>query len=526
MNNDNTKGYTIKDIINLFMGKIWFLLILLIAGGAVAFSYSYFIMPLKYESHTSMYVKNNTASVDDKESVNINDLNASKSLVSTYIAVLQDDAVMEQLGKQLIKDYGTERLYDIFSISYEDNTPMIKPSALRAVITMAAVDSTEVLKISVVTTDAELSADICNKIAEIAPDFLIRVVGAGSVEAIGSAKVNNNPVAPDVKKFAVLGIIAGLLIGVLIVFLADFFDNTIKDSETLTKKYNKAIIGEIQCIENAKNKKNKNNKKDDKKLPDERSYNLLTNKETPFYIVESYKAMRTNIIFSLSTSDKKVFAVSSANPGDGKSTTSANLAIALSQLSNKVLLIDADMRKPVQHKIFKTKNNTGLSSVLGKMNKTSECIKDSVMENLSVMTAGPQPPNPSELLASPQMAKLIGELSEKYDYIIIDTPPINVVTDALGISKLVAGLLLVMRYGGTTFDEAENAVRKIEMADMNTLGFVLNYVQRNHGTGSYYRYRSKYSNYKYYGKYGSYEYGYGNNEEKNEKGKNKVAENA
>ncbi len=503
MNNENIKGYSVKDIIDIVLRKLWFIIIVTVVMGAAAFSYSYFVMPLQYESHTSMYVKNNTASISDKDSVNLNDLNASKSLVSTYIAVLKDDAVMEEIGKSLVGKYGFDRISEMFAMEGEG----VKPSSLRQVITMQAVDATEVLRITAITTDAEISSAICNDLSDIAPEFLIRVVGAGSVEAIGTAKINRVPVAPDVKKYALMGLVAGFIISVGIVFVLDFFDNTIKDSEELTKKYDKALIGEIQCIENGRKKKKKSGNNGGKKEPDERSFNLLTNKETPFYVVEAYKAMRTNLIFSLSTSDKKIFAVSSANPGDGKSTTSANIAIALSQLSNKVILIDGDMRKPVQHKIFKTKNVTGLSSVLGKMNSTRECIRQSGVENLDIMTAGPQPPNPSELLASSQMEKLIAELSEKYDYIIIDTPPVNVVTDAMSIGKYVSGILLVMRYGGTTFDEASNAIRKIEFAEMNMLGFVLNYVQRRHGTGSYYR--SRYSRYKYYGKYGSYEYGYG-----------------
>ena len=397
-------------------------------------------------------------------------------------------------------------------MEYDDNVPLVKPVELRDVISMESVDSTEVLRITAITTDPEISAGICNKLSDIAPDFLIRIVGAGSVEAIGSAKINNNHVAPNVKRNTFLGMIAGLVMAIGIVFIIDFFDNTIKDSEELAKKYDRAIIGEVRRMGYGKEKKRIH--KGNSKKPGEMIFNLLINKQTPFFIVEAYKAMRTNLIFSLSTSDKKIFAVSSANPGDGKSTTSANLAIALSQLSNKVILIDADMRKPVQHRIFKTKNITGLSSVLGKMNKTSECIRSSGVENLDVMTAGPKPPNPSELLASSHMERLIAELSEKYDYIIIDTPPVNVVTDAMSIGKYISGILLVMRYGSTTFDEAENAVKKIDYANINMLGFVLNYVEkRRHALPYYHRYS------KYYDKYNNYSYGYECDDKETAKGK-------
>ncbi len=492
MNNDSTKGYSIKDVIDLLIRRIWFIIILTIAGGGIAFSYSHFVMPLEYESHISMYVKNNnSSSAEKKEGVNMNDLYASKSLVSTYIAVLEDDTVMEELGKQLIREYGIQRISDMFTVEYEDNVPLVKPSSLKSMITMESVDETEVLKITAITTDAEISAGICNKLSEIAPEFLIRVVGAGSVEKIGSARLNNNPVAPNVKKYTLLGIAAGLMMSCGIVFAIEFFDNTVKDPEQLTKRYDKAIIGEIHCIrKNNKNNHKRRNK--NKKKTDSKYLNLLINKETPYYVVEAYKVMRTNLIYSLSTSDNKIFAVSSANPGDGKSLTSANIAIALSQLSNKVILIDADMRKPVQHKIFKTKNNTGLSNVLGKMSKINDCICPSGVTDLDIMTAGPQPPNPSELLSSSQMEKLIAVLSEKYDYIIIDTPPINLVTDAMSIGKYLSGILLVISYGSTRSNEVEDMVKKIGFAEINMLGFVLNNVDKKYSAGTYYHRYAKY----------------------------------
>jgi capsular exopolysaccharide synthesis family protein len=130
------------------------------------------------------------------------------------------------------------------------------------------------------------------------------------------------------------------------------------------------------------------------------------------------------------------------------------------------------------------------------------------------MPSGPKPPNPSELLASENTAKMLQELSEKYDYIIIDMPPINVVSDAMGISRSIAGIFLVLRYGITTYDDAENAMKKIALADMNMMGFILNDINKKHGAGSYY-------SYKYKSKYGYYDYskgyGYGEEDKKEEK---------
>lgn len=489
--------YTLKTLFRLLISKLWLIIALLAVGGCAAFGASKLLMPLKYQSYTSMYVKNNNG-ITSTDGVNLSDLNASKSLVSTYIAVLQDDAVIEKIGEELLKNHTIDELDGIFSVNKETNT--ISVNSIRNCITMGAVNETEVLKVTAITTDADISAELCNIIADIAPDFLVRVVGAGSVEAIGEAKPDYNPVSPNVMKNTLLGIIAGIMIAVLIILVIDFFDNTIKNTDELTKKYDKAIIGEIQSFSGSRKKSDSEDRK------------TLLDKSFPFHIVESYKAMRTNLVFSLSTSDKKIFAVSSADPGEGKSTTSANIAIALAQAEHKVLLIDGDMRKPVQHKIFKLKNKNGLSSVIGKMKTAEQSIQKAVTANLDVLTAGPKPPNPSELLASEQAENLFKQLSEKYDYIVIDTPPVNVVSDAMGISKSLAGVLLVLKYGATTYDQTENAMKKIQLANMNMLGFILNDVTGKHHGGYYYKYKDKYG-YSGYG-YGSQESGEDEKEDK------------
>jgi capsular exopolysaccharide synthesis family protein len=163
------------------------------------------------------------------------------------------------------------------------------------------------------------------------------------------------------------------------------------------------------------------------------------------------------------------------------------------------------MRKPVQHKIFKLKNQKGLSGAISKMSKLEDCIRKNAAENLDVMPSGPKPPNPSELLASDQTAKILEQLSEQYDYIVIDTPPINVVSDAMGISKSVAGILLVLQYGKTTFEDVDEAMKNISLSDMNMLGFIMNDISTKKSAGSYY-------SQKYGSKYGYAGYGYGEEE--------------
>ena len=236
----------------------------------------------------------------------------------------------------------------------------------------------------------------------------------------------------------------------------------------------------------------------------------LMDKSVAFPVTEAYKNLRTNISFALSTKKNRIFAVSSALASEGKSTVAANIAITLAQNNSKVLLIDGDLRKPVQHKVFEIGNETGISSLLGGLNTFDEVVHKDVIENLNVVTCGPIPPNPSELLGSENMKSLLNKLTAEYDYIIIDTPPINIVTDALTLLDTIAGVLLVAKHAQSTYDALDEAIEAIKMADGSLLGVVVNNVAvaGNGKFGGKYSYKYKYGykyGYKYsYGGYGGY----------------------
>lgn len=218
-----------------------------------------------------------------------------------------------------------------------------------------------------------------------------------------------------------------------------------------------------------------------------------------FQVTEAYKNLRTNLTFALSTKSNRIFAVSSSLASEGKSTVAANIAITLAQTDSKVLLMDCDLRKPVQHKIFKIKNNTkGLSTLMGGIHSFKEVVNEKVIPNLDVVTCGPIPPNPSEMLASDNMKVLLEELGRYYDYVILDTPPINIVTDALTLASNIAGILLIAKQGQSTYDALGEAIESIKLANGSLLGVVVSNVQV---TGGKYNYRYKYK-YKYNYSYG------------------------
>lgn len=483
------EAYSIKDIIRIMLNHIWTIIVVSILGAIGGFCVSRFVLPLQYSSHITMYVQSYTGISENTD--NVNNISNSKQLVNTYMEVLKDDAVMNAVAEQLSKQFDENTLSQVFAFS---NTGAITPSSIRDCLEISSVTDTSAVKVTATTKNPEVAAAICNDLTKVAPQYVEDAVGVGSINTIDTAKVYYTPVAPSTSRNTIVGGVAGFMLIVLIVFLIEFFDNTIKDSDALANTYKKAIIGEIQQF--GDNKK--------KKTSDEDEHAKLTDKDIPFFIVESYKSIRTNVTFSLSTFEKKIFAISSANPGEGKSTASANIAIAMAQSGSKVLLIDADMRRSVQHKIFGLKNKKGLSSAISKMKCLDDCIQKDVMENLDILTAGPIPPNPSELLGSEQMTTILHELSEKYAVIIIDTPPVNVVTDVMELTKNISGIIMVVRYASTTDEDLMAANKKIEFAQMNLLGFILNGVKVKKGSG-YYR-KHKYGGRYYYKK--GYGYGY------------------
>lgn len=233
-------------------------------------------------------------------------------------------------------------------------------------------------------------------------------------------------------------------------------------------------------------------KKGETTISAEQEKNLILNESAGFHVKEAYKAARTNIMFSIAEKGCKKIAVTSSFSGEGKSTTCLNLAITFAQTGSKVIVIDADLRKPTIHRKLDVENTKGLAHLLGHFNEIEEVITPTIYENLDVITSGHIPPNPVELLASETMSGILDTLSEKYDYIFIDTPPLNVVTDATVLSKAVSGTVLVVRQGLTHHKDIQDALSKLEFANAKVLGIVLHGIKEKQRS--------------YYGKYSDYGY--------------------
>lgn len=227
---------------------------------------------------------------------------------------------------------------------------------------------------------------------------------------------------------------------------------------------------------------------------------LVLSPETPFAVVEAYKTARTNFMFLLSDSGCKEMVFTSAISEEGKTTSCINLAITFAQTGSRILIIDADMRKPRIHRLMKIPSTPGLSDRLGNLTK-QDCIYATSFENVFVLPAGTIPPNPAELLASESMRKLLADLNGSYDYIFIDTPPVDVVTDAAVLASRLHGLILVARQGYSRKEIMQSAIAALEQAGVNILGILLNDVNMEKYSGRY-----RYNRYSKYNQYNRYSY--------------------
>ena len=203
----------------------------------------------------------------------------------------------------------------------------------------------------------------------------------------------------------------------------------------------------------------------------DKSRNVINN-DSKFAIVEGYKIARTNLVFSLAASDNNIAVVTSWSKGEGKSTATSNLAISFSKMGKKVLLIDCDLRRPNVHNLLKLDNTTGLSEVVGKFVSFKDAVHSEVLPCFDVLTSGSIPPNPSELLASASFDALIKSVRDEYEYIIIDSPPLGVVTDTLLLKDYIGGYVVVVREKVTTHGDIEKTMQSIKLADSKILGFL------------------------------------------------------
>ena len=297
-----------------------------------------------------------------------------------------------------------------------------------------------------------------------------------------------------------MAIIIGILIGFSCSISVEYFDNTIKSVEFIEHKKLPvlAIIPSIGSPSKTYSKNGDDNRgiiKNGWKSVGTIQRRLVTHEDPRSPISESYRSLRTSLMYT-PKGDQGTIMVSSPGPGEGKTTTIINLAITYANLGKKTLLIDADLRKPVLHKVFDANNEKGLTHYLSGMEEKIETIINPTdIGNLQIIYSGAIPPNPSELIGSALMRNMIAELKEKYDVVLFDAPPVLAVTDAAVLSQLIDQFILVVRFGSTDKDSIKHTLTALSNVNTVLTGVVFNDLNKKNSyySKSYYTYRDYYT---------------------------------
>jgi succinoglycan biosynthesis transport protein ExoP len=311
------------------------------------------------------------------------------------------------------------------------------------------------------------------------------------------------PVAPNRPRTILIGFLISLLAGVGLVFFLEYLDNTVKTVEDVSRYAQLPALSVIPAIKGRKQRALKAGSNGSKQttsglaLSNANEFNaeLLLALDSRSSVAEAYRVLRTSVLLSSTDKPPKTILITSGQPGEGKTTTAVNTAISLAQLGASVLIIDCDLRKPAVHKLLGIDHVLGLSTYLSGRGELDDLIQKLPIPNLSLLTSGRIPPNPAEMISSSRMKEMLALLSERYDHIIIDSPPLLKVTDPVILSTMADGVILVVHGGKSTRDVLRRTRQELSIAGARIFGVVLN----NMDVGS-----EGYAN-DYYGAYSDYE---------------------
>ncbi|MFN0109498.1 MAG: GumC family protein [Blastocatellia bacterium] len=330
-----------------------------------------------------------------------------------------------------------------------------------------------------------------------------------NLRVIETAELPSSPIGPQRLRTILIGFLVSLIAGIGLSFFLEYLDNTIKsveDIERIAQLPTLAVIPAISSIKSLSGEKKKQEAAQALTVsananaaaglsPGNGKLTKLVTLDQLSSVVEAYRMLRTSVLLSAAGNPPKTILFTSGQPGEGKTTTAINTAISLSQLGASVLLIDADLRRPTVHRVFKMGQSQGLSTFLSRQVEIDPLIHKLSLPNLSVLPCGPIPPNPAELISSERMRLLLKDLGEKYDHILIDSPPLINVTDPVILSTMVDGVLLVVHAGRSTRDVVRRARQELSSVGAKIFGVVLNNLDiKREGYDSY---LSTYGNYGY-----------------------------
>lgn len=427
-----------------------------LALGVVALVYSAVQTP-EYSASATLYV---TSGSEDDGNAAFSGGQAAQQRVASYTKLAASDAVIDQALNQ-------------------GNLPISRDQARRA-LSASSSGETVLLTITATLPNREMAARLANALSQAMSQFVVRLetpAGGGQPLAkltiITPAVASQSPVSPRIYRNVALGIVIGLMLGIAFVLARARLDNRVKSESDVSAVVKKPTLGAIPS---------------NSALKRMQSLDFSTGGGPA---AEAFRKLRTNLSFVNVDNPMRVILVTSANPVEGKTTTAVNLGLALAESGEKCVVVDADLRKPQVARRLGLQSEVGLTNFLRGDAQLADLVQPTDNPNFWVLASGPLPPNPAELLNTGRARSAVDELSKAFVYVVVDCPPIIPVTDALVLTKLVTGVLLVSRYEKTRVQQLARAVEELETAGAPLVGCVLTDIGKG---GSSYR---QYGTYNY-----------------------------
>jgi len=342
------------------------------------------------------------------------------------------------------------------------------------------------LKIEIENVQAQLnSLEEMRKQTEVSSK--LAGIRASNISVVDYALVPKSPDSPKKKMNLLLALLIGLSGGIALCFVLDFLDNTIKGSDDLERLVGLPSLGMIPYLSSDGKKRRKigsrfissysygqNAPGSEGDLPENANIELVNHRHPNFAIAEDYRTVRTSILLSQNSNFSKIIAFSSSLPQEGKTATVANTAVSFAQLGKKVVIIDADLRRPRLHRLFGVRNTKGLTGFLTEKDSIEDIVQKTTVENVWLIPSGPIPPNPAELLESDRMKLLLDGIKKEIDFVLIDTPPVLAVVDSVIIGSLVSNVVLIAQPEKTNRRVFENSVERLKQSNAKIIGVVFN----------------------------------------------------
>lgn len=454
---ENYEDIDIKRILEIIFSKKLLIVLILLLSITLGYLYSYYYKKPQYNSSVTILLVADENK--DNQELTQTDLTLNSGLISTYSSIAKSTNVIEKTIENLGIDISVEEL--------------------QRELEATQVDKTQFLKISVKNNNPETARDIANELAKVFTEQIKEIYKLENINIVDEAEAVNQPCNINHMKDICIALIIGVFISIVLVMAIYFFDDTIKDEKDIERSVKLKSIGTLPI--------------------DKDEEELITENNPKSHVVECIKTIRTNILYSTS---KKTILLTSNKPKEGKSWIINNLAIAFAKAGKKVILVDTDLRKESnRNELFKIERDEGLSDFIREitddeienLEKSRKYIKETEIPNLHILQNGTLPPNPSELISSSNMKKLLDLLKNMYDIILLDGTPCTIVSDSIALSSMVDSTILVAENKKTKINDLKRTKKSIEDVNGKISGVILNKSEIQKG--------------KYYGKRYGYYYG-------------------